>query len=80
MQAKFSAKAKGEPEDQLRAPFEALLSTVGRELGHKVICKGETLLAGNDPPTFDVASDALTRLYDAWLALTHGPHSLLGQR
>lgn len=34
----------------------------------------------NDPPTFDVASDALTRLYDAWLALTHGPHSLLGQR
>ena len=62
VQAKFSAKAKGEPEDQLRAPFEALLSTVGRELGHKVICKGETLLAGKQgkPDYATVVDGALT--------------------
>ena len=35
---------QGEPEDQLRAPFEALLQTAGNILGAEVVCVGETLL------------------------------------
>ncbi len=36
----------GEPEDQLRAPFEALMEEIGRALKLKVVCTGETELAG----------------------------------
>ena len=34
----------GEPEDQLRGPFEDLMKAVGTEFGWDVICTGETPL------------------------------------
>ena len=37
-------KAGGAPEDQLRAPFEALMKTVGATMGKDVVCTGETSL------------------------------------
>ena len=42
-----TAKSKpdiGAPEDQLRAPFEALMNTVGAVTGKDVVCTGETPL------------------------------------
>ena len=45
--ADVTAKSKpdiGAPEDQLRAPFEALMNTVGAETGKDVVCTGETPL------------------------------------
>ncbi len=44
--AKSNALTTGEPEDQLRAPFEALMSAVGQAVGPEVVCTGETLLSG----------------------------------
>ena len=45
---KFSTHACGEPEDQLRAPFEQLIREVGEELGiEDIIPVGETLLANS---------------------------------
>ena len=37
-------KAGGAPEDQLRAPFEALMKAVGAAMGKDVVCTGETPL------------------------------------
>ena len=37
-------KAGGAPEDQLRAPFEALMKAVGAAIGKDVVCTGETPL------------------------------------
>ena len=42
--AKSSGVVSGEPEDQLRAPFETLLQIAGAILEKEVICVGETLL------------------------------------
>ncbi len=36
----------GEPEDQLRAPFEAFMNNVAAALGWEVVCTGETPLPG----------------------------------
>jgi len=48
VRAKFSTHATGEPEDQLRAPFEQLLSEAGAELGIRdIIPVGETPLANS---------------------------------
>ena len=41
---KFSSRVQGEPEDQLRAPFERLIAEEGRRLKLDVIAIGETLL------------------------------------
>jgi len=43
---KTSALSHGEPEDQLRKPFEVLLETIGQAIGVGVVCKGETVLPG----------------------------------
>ncbi len=43
---KTKALATGEPEDQLRAPFENFLAAVGRLLGQSVVAKGESQLPG----------------------------------
>src|SRR4051812_23357124 len=43
--AKMSALTAGEPEDQLRAPFEVFMSELGRALTVDVLCVGETRLA-----------------------------------
>ncbi len=41
---KMTAMASGEPENQLRAPFENLIQDVGKSLGLKVVAKGESKL------------------------------------
>lgn len=43
---KMSALSAGEPEDQLRRPFEILVEEVGEALGIGVVCKGESTLPG----------------------------------
>ena len=42
--AKMTQITLGEPEDQLRAPFETFMDEVGRVLGWNVVCTGETPL------------------------------------
>lgn len=57
---KFSTHVSGEPEDQLRAPFEHLLAEAGKNIGIDVIAVGETLLANRGgKPDFGVASGKL---------------------
>lgn len=41
VKAKFSAGKVGEPEDQLRGPFETMLTDIGVALGYDVIPEGE---------------------------------------
>ncbi|MBI4507782.1 MAG: N-6 DNA methylase, partial [Chloroflexi bacterium] len=44
--AKTSQLTSGEPEDQLRGPFENFMAAAARTLGSHVVCTGETLLPG----------------------------------
>lgn len=44
--AKLTSLTAGEPEDQLRAPFENLMAAASRVLGSDVGCTGETPLPG----------------------------------
>ena len=44
---KFSSHVSGEPEDQLRAPFEQLLIDAGNVAGSTVLAIGETLLGNH---------------------------------
>ena len=44
--AKMTQLTAGDPEDQLRAPFETFMEEVGQALKQKVVCTGETLLPG----------------------------------
>ncbi|NLF07549.1 MAG: N-6 DNA methylase [Pirellulaceae bacterium] len=44
--SKMNAVTAGEPEDQLRAPFEVFMEEAGRGLAQKIVCTGETKLAG----------------------------------
>ncbi len=46
VKAKMSQLSHGEPEDQLRAPFENLMAGAARVLGWNVVCTGETHLPG----------------------------------
>lgn len=43
---KFSQTTRGEPEDQLRHPFETFMSELGNVLSYRIICTGETKLEG----------------------------------
>ncbi len=43
---KFSQTVSGEPEDQLRGPFEAFMEDLGKTLSYKIVCTGETKLPG----------------------------------
>ncbi|MDR3159424.1 MAG: N-6 DNA methylase [Zoogloeaceae bacterium] len=53
---KFSTHVTGEPEDQIRAPFEQLLTDAGAALGFAdVMAVGETTLAGMGRPDYGVA-------------------------
>jgi hypothetical protein len=57
---KFTTRVTGEPEDQLRAPFEELLTGVGTLIGQDVVSVGETLLAkGGGKPDFGVSVEKL---------------------
>ena len=40
--AKMSQPTAGEPEDQVRAPFENFMAAVAGALGWHVVCTGET--------------------------------------
>jgi len=42
--AKMSVPTPGQPEDQLRGPFENFMTDVTRALGWNVVCTGETML------------------------------------
>jgi len=44
--AKMTQLTAGEPEDQLRGPFERFMQEAGQALSRKVVCTGETRLAG----------------------------------
>lgn len=44
--AKMSQLTAGEPEDQLRGPFEVFMADAARVLGWNVVCTGETRLPG----------------------------------
>jgi hypothetical protein len=44
--SKMTSLAVGEPEDQLRAPFEAFMQDLGRAVARDVVCTGETRLPG----------------------------------
>jgi hypothetical protein len=44
--AKANQTVRGEPEDQLRGPFEQLMEASGRAMGWTVVCTGETALPG----------------------------------
>jgi hypothetical protein len=46
VQAKMSQTTAGEPEDQLRGPFENLMSAVAGILDLDIVCTGETRLPG----------------------------------
>ena len=44
--AKMNQLSVGEPEDQLRAPFEQFIADVGKIQALKIVCTGETQLPG----------------------------------
>ena len=44
--AKLNTLTVGEPEDQLRGPFEVFMGEVGRAIALEVVCTGETMLPG----------------------------------
>ena len=44
---KMTQITSGEPEDQLRAPFESLISAAASVFGWEVICTGEVRLPGH---------------------------------
>ncbi len=44
--AKMTTVTAGEPEDQLRAPFEDLMKEVGQAISRRIVCTGETRLPG----------------------------------
>ena len=44
VKTKMNQLAHGEPEDQLRAPFENLMADAARVLGWSIVCAGETHL------------------------------------
>ena len=62
--AKSGGAVTGEPEDQLRAPFETLMAAVGTELGKNVVCVGETRLADRQgKPDYGVTERGLLTGY-----------------
>jgi hypothetical protein len=44
--AKMTTLTVGEPEDQLRAPFEVFMQQVGQAISREIVCAGETKLPG----------------------------------
>jgi len=44
--AKMTTLTVGEPEDQLRGPFEVFMQEAGQALGLKIVCTGEVRLPG----------------------------------
>ena len=62
--AKSGSAVAGEPEDQLRGPFETLLRDVGTTLGKAVVCVGETRLSERQgKPDYGVTESGLLTGY-----------------
>lgn len=60
LRVKFAAITSGEPEDQLRSPFELLLTEGGIASGFKIVPIGETLLAsGLGKPDYGIEYNGL---------------------
>ena len=60
IQVKFSTNVKGQPEDQIRSPFEVLIKESGHCLNLKAIPIGETLLTNKQgKPDYGIAIDNL---------------------
>jgi len=60
LKTKFAALTTGEPEDQLRGPFERLLTEVGTASGLAIVPIGEILLSsGQGKPDYGVECDGL---------------------
>ena len=60
VQEKFSSTISGQPEDQLRSPFERLLADAGQVVGRQVLATGEAQLTGNGGrPDFGVSVNRL---------------------
>ncbi len=57
---KMSQLTAGEPEDQLRGPFETFMRELGSTLALEIICTGETKLSGRiGKPDYAVHSNKL---------------------
>jgi hypothetical protein len=63
VKAKFSAGRVGEPEDQIRGPFETLLTEIGTVLGYDVIPEGEARVGALGRPDYGVNVDSLLNGY-----------------
>ncbi len=64
VKAKMSQLTRGEPEDQLRSPFENLMSDVGSTQGWNIVCTGETKLTGRlGQPDYAVHANQLLAGY-----------------
>jgi len=57
--SKLSALVHGEPEEQLRHPFETLMEAAGKYFNQKLVVKGETNVKGMGRPDFAVLADGL---------------------
>lgn len=62
--AKMTTLTAGEPEDQLRGPFEVLMQEVGQAIARPIVCTGETRLAGRlGKPDYAVHATSLLAGY-----------------
>jgi hypothetical protein len=80
--AKFSGNAPGQPEDQLRGPFEVLLKAAGGQLAKSVVAKGESALADRlGRPDYAVLTDGALTGYAELKSPGHGanPNSFKGR-
>jgi len=64
VRVKMAAFTGGEPEDQLRTPFENLMTALGCALGWDLVCKGETPLPDRlGKPDFGISLNKLLAGY-----------------
>ena len=62
--AKFAGAAAGDPEEQLRAPFEDLLQAAAAALGRNIVCVGEVRLGHRlGKPDYGIEEDGLLTGY-----------------
>jgi hypothetical protein len=61
---RLSQTTKGEPEDQLRSPFDSFMTKAAEVLGKKVVCVGETKLQHKlGKPDFGISANNLLAGY-----------------
>lgn len=57
--SKFTARTQGQPEAQLKAPFEQLLNEYSKSTGQKLVLKDESMIDRLGRPDYAVESDGL---------------------